>query len=206
MSNYNPNIHHRRSIRLKGYDFSQTGFYFVTIATQNRLDLFGEIKNGEMIEKWYAELENKFPDIKNHEMTIMPNHCHCIIEIVGADLCVCPNANADTTTNKQQTNMGEQPMTTGKQPMISGEQPTIMGEHVGSPLHRVVQWFKTMTTNEYIRNVKSNNWQRFNGKLWQRNYWEHIIRNENEYNRISQYIIENPIKWDLDKLNMENSL
>ena len=74
-------------------------------------------------------------------------------------------------------------------------------EHIGSLLHRVVQWFKTMTTNEYIRGVKNKNWQRFDGKLWQRNYWEHIVRNENEYNRISQYIIANPLKWENDKSN-----
>ncbi|MDI9355964.1 MAG: hypothetical protein QM536_02935, partial [Chitinophagaceae bacterium] len=68
-----------------------------------------------------------------------------------------------------------------------------MGEHIGSPLHRVVQWLKTMTTNEYIRGVKTLGWQPFNGKLWQRNYWEHIIRNENDYLRIAEYIINNPL-------------
>jgi len=76
------------------------------------------------------------------------------------------------------------------------------GAHAGAPLHRVVQWFKTMTTNEYIRGVKNNHWQRFDKKLWQRNYWEHVIRNENEYNHIAQYIMDNPKKWALDKLNV----
>jgi REP element-mobilizing transposase RayT len=57
------------------------------------------------------------------------------------------------------------------------------GEHIGSPLRNVVQWFKTMTTNEYIRHVKQNGWRPFNGKLWQRNYYEHIIRNEKEQKR-----------------------
>jgi len=74
-----------------------------------------------------------------------------------------------------------------------------MGEHTGSPIHRVVQWFKTMTTNEYIRGVKQNGWQPFPGKLWQRNYWERIIRDENELNRIRQYIINNPLKWETDE-------
>ncbi len=72
------------------------------------------------------------------------------------------------------------------------------GEHIGSPLHKMVQWFKTMTTNEYIRNVKNNNWPPFNSKLWQRNYYEHIIRNERELNKIREYIIHNPLKWELD--------
>jgi len=187
---YNPQIHHRKSIRLKGYDYSQAGLYFITICCQNRTSFFGEIKNGEMIlndagkmvEKWYFELENKFQNIQCHEMIIMPNHFHCIIqnvgilgEYVGADLRVCPN--------------------------ILGEQPkNILGEHVGSPLHSVVQWFKTMTTNEYIRGVKTLGWSRFDGKLWQRNYWEHIIRTDDDFQRIEEYIINNPKKWENDKL------
>ena len=60
--------------------------------------------------------------------------------------------------------------------------------------------FKSITTVEYIRGVKQNNWPPFNGKLWQRNYWEHIIRNYDEYQRISEYIINNPQQWDNDKL------
>ena len=186
---FNPNKHHRKSIRLKGYDYSKAGMYFITICAQNRQCLFGKIVNGEMalndagrmVEKWYYELENKFPDIKCHEMVVMPNHFHCIIENVapvtpvGADLRVCPK------------NTLEQP--------IIGEQP-ISGEHVGSPLYRVVQWFKTMSTNEYIRGVKQLGWQRFNGKLWQRNYWENIIRDEQSFQRISEYMINNPQKME----------
>ncbi len=193
---YNANIHHRRSIRLKGYDYSRAGLYFVTICVQNRKCLFGEIPTatdtvvgadlrvcpndaGQMVEKWYYELEHKFPDVKCHEMVVMPNHFHCIIEIiVRSDLRVCPD-------------LGE-------------HQPMQLGEHTGSPLHVVIQWFKTMTTNEYIRGVKNKNWQPFDKKLWQRNYYEHIIRNENAYERISKYIIENPVKWNDDKLNPEN--
>jgi hypothetical protein len=72
----------------------------------------------------------------------------------------------------------------------------------GSPLQRVVQWFKTMSTNEYIRGVKQCGWPPFPGKLWQRNYWEHIVRNEPELNRIREYIHNNPAHWELDKLNV----
>ena len=90
---YNPKIHNRQSIRLKGHDYSQAGLYFITIIVQNRLHLFGKIKNGEMIlndagimvEKWYSEMENKFPNIKCNEHVVMPDHFHCIIEIVGDD-------------------------------------------------------------------------------------------------------------------------
>ena len=184
---------------MKGYNYSQAGLYFITICIKGRVHLFGEIGNGimrkneagEMIEKWYSELENKFPDIKCYEKIVMPNHFHCIVKIVetdlpvgadqsvGADLCVCPDNLCVCPDN---------------------EAPPTLGEHAGSPLHRVVQWFKTMTTNEYIRGVKTRNWQRFDGKLWQRNYWEHIIRSDKSYHAIHNYIVNNPSKWREDKL------
>ncbi len=101
---YNPDIHHRRSIRLEGYDYSQTGLYFITLCTQNSLHLFGKITNkkmvlndaGMMVEKWWNELKNKSPNIELDEFIIMPNHFHGILQImnthtVGADLCVCPD-------------------------------------------------------------------------------------------------------------------
>lgn len=179
---YNPEKHHRRSIRLRGYDYLQSGTYFVTICTQNRVCMFGEIVDGKMrlnnagrmVEKWYQELVNKFLDIRCDEYIVMPNHFHGVIVNVGADLRVCP----------------------GNKP--GAHEP---GAHIGAPLQVVVQWFKTMTTNEYIRGVKQHDWPRFDGKLWQRNYYEHIIRNENELNRIRQYIIDNPTKWDHDHEN-----
>jgi REP element-mobilizing transposase RayT len=192
---YNPNIHHRRSIRLKGYDYSQAGRYFVTICVQNRKCLFGEIRlgahagaplpnttkmilndAGRMVEKWCMELPNKFPDIEIDTYIIMPNHFHAIITNVGAHLCVRPNDN----------------------PPVSGEQ-SVSGEHIGSPL----QWFKTMTTNEYIRGVKVLGWQPFDKKLWQRNYYEHVIRNEQSYRNITEYIINNPANWIKDQLYTE---
>jgi putative transposase len=154
---YDPNIHHRRSIRLKGYDYSQKGVHFVTICIQQYACLLGTIKEGqmfpnmvgEMIQRWWLEVEHKFPDIEIEAYMVMPNHFHGIVynlgmvnSNIGVDLGVCP---------------------------------CDRGEHVGSPLHRVVQWFKTMTTNEYIRNVKQHGWQRFDRRLWQRNYYEHII-------------------------------
>ncbi len=250
---YNPKIHHRKSIRLKGYDYSQAGLYFITICVQDRACLFGDVVNGimmlndagKMVEKWYFELENKFPEIRCHEMVVMPNHFHCIIEnvgpvppdgppVVGADLRVCPyrawgehegSPHPGSPQEGEQPMMGEQvglgeqvgwgeQVGLGEQPML-GEQvgwgehvgsphlgsPHLGSPHLGSPLGRVVQWFKTMTTNEYIRGVKQLGWKPFNGKLWQRNYWENIIRNEHSYQRITQYIINNPKKWDDDKFH-----
>ncbi len=155
---------------------------------------------GKMIEKWYFELENKFPDIKCQEMIVMPNHIHFIIEntsdiaTVRANLGVRPDDTGQTHNDIGQTHRSA--------PTETSEQ--IFGEHIGSPLHRVIQWFKTMTTNEYIRGVKNLGWEPFYKKLWQRNYWEHIIRNENSYQNISNYIINNPSKWKEDILNNEN--
>ena len=194
MNQYNPDKHHRKSIRLKGYDYSQAGLYFITICCQNKVHLFGNVINkqmilndaGKMIEKWFNELQNKFPDVKCHEMVVMPNHIHFIIEnigSVGADLRVCPNDSNISKTEKRVSEM--------------------LGEHAGSTLHHVLQWFKTMSTNEYIRGVKNNNWIPFDGKLWQRNYWEHIIRNDQSYQKISDYIINNPSKWNDDTLFTE---
>lgn len=218
MNLYNPNIHHRKSILLKNYNYTLEGLYFVTICCKNRASLFGYIENGEMIlndagkiiEKWYFELENKFNEIKCHEMQVMPNHIHFIVENiganVGANLCVRPENKGQTHFEIGQTHsMNEQTNSNGQThrsaPM---DEHSILGEHIGSPLHRVVQWFKTMSTNEYIRGVKNLNWKPFDKKLWQRNYWEHIVRDEKSYNKISNYITNNPTNWKDDILNLKN--
>ena len=185
---FDPAIHHRRSIRLRGYDYSQAGAYFVTICTQDRTCLFGEPLDGEMrlneagkmIERWSIKLENKFPDIQCDTFVCMPNHVHFIVVTVGEDLRVCHG-------NIHPSNIYPDGIK--------------KGEHTGSPLQRLVQWFKTMTTNEYIRGVKNQQWPPFNKKLWQRNYWEHIIRDEESLNRIRQYIIDNPLHWTIDSLH-----
>lgn len=172
----------RKSIRLRGYDYSKPGFYFITIVTQDRNCLFGEISQfensdenqiflndaGKMIAKWYAALENKFPEIRCHEMVIMPNHFHGIVEIIEQD-----ELNSEDFQVKCQEEKKSQITT----------------------LPRVVQWFKSMTTNEYIRGVKSANWPPFCRKLWQRNYWEQIIRNEKAFHTIKTYIRNNPQNW-----------
>lgn len=184
---YNPDIHHRRSIRLKGYDYTQPGAYFVTVCTVNRRCLFGEVVNGEMrmndvgimVERWWQELNRKFPHIRTDEFVVMPNHIYgiIVIEPIGADLCVCPDQKMGGHTDQK------------------------TGERTGATLPEIVQWFKTMTTNEYIRGVKQSNWPPFPGRLWQRNYFEHVIRNEESLNRIRQYIADNPARWVQDRDN-----
>ena len=239
MSPYDPNIHHRRSIRLKGYDYASAGLYFVTICTQNRECLFGEIQNekmvlndaGYMVERWYYETQNKFPDIVCHDMIIMPNHFHCIWEnmgldnassAVGANLCVRPvSDNHDAYVGINQLN--DDGAHTGA-PTVDGLiQPRFNeGAHTGAPLRDVVNdsdlienvsgsslsavvgWFKTMSTNEYIRGVKQLGWPPFDRKLWQRNYYEHIIRNDQSLWEISDYIVNNPARWLDDKFYPNN--
>ncbi len=188
---YDLEKHHRRSVRLKGYDYSQAGAYFVTVCAKDHACLFGDVEQGEMVlndagnmvKKWWLAIPDKYIHVELDECMIMPNHFHGIIKIVGADQCVCPEYSNETRKKGEHKNKGE---------------------HIGSPLPRVIQWSKTMTTNEYIRGIETYGWVRFNGKLWQRNYYEHIIRNEDELDKIRQYIQNNPLKWDLDENNPVN--
>jgi len=176
----------------------------VTICCYRRQHLFGNVadgemvlnEQGEMVKKWWEKLPEKFPEIELGEYQIMPNHFHGIIihhgAPVGADPCVGPHCldnkpKIETVENNSAENRMGFP-----------------GEHMGSPLHRMIQWFKTMTTNEYIRNVKLNEWDEFDSKLWQRNYYEHIIRNEDSYHRISDYIRNNPAQWQEDEYFSRN--
>ncbi|MGB4499161.1 MAG: transposase [Methylococcaceae bacterium] len=188
---YNPDIHHRRSIRLKNYDYSQAGLYFVTICVNNRLSLFGQVVNGEMllndagkmIEKWWFEMACKFGRLALHEFVVMPNHFHGIIEIVGANPCGRPQSTQFSNIDETKTIHYENDVYAGRP---QGFAPTI-GQIVGA--------FKSLTTHEYINNVRENHWQPFENKLWQRNYHEHIIRNETAYLKISEYVQTNPQKW-----------
>ena len=240
MSHYNPEIHHRRSIRLKGYDYASEGLYFVTICTQNRECLFGEIKNdemmlndaGRMVEKWYLKTQDKVPDIVCHEMVIMPNHFHCIWEnvglhgasAVGADLRVRPVENNDGHINEGthigngNTRMileGAHIGNENTQLILEGAHigaplrdpvldKTELGTHTGSPLSMVVRWFKTMSTNEYIRGVNELGWTPFERKLWQRNYYEHIIRDDASLLNIAYYIENNAANWQDDDFYPKN--
>ena len=208
----NINIHHRRTIRLKGYDYSQSGMYYVTICCHNKTAYFGDIENkkmmlndaGKMVEKWCKKISRKFSNMTLDPYIIMPNHFHAIIvNTVGADPRVCPDKHGDMSMDEYtDVSLGEYGnVSLGKNACeILGEHDNkIMGEHMGSPLHGIVQWFKTMTTNEYMRGVKTLGWQPFNKKLWQRNYYEHIIRDMGEYQYIVNYIINNPANWGKDK-------
>lgn len=183
---FNPEIHHRRSIRLRGYDYTQAGLYFVTLCVQNRECLFGEIMDGgmrlndagKMIRAVWDEIPAHYPDADIDAFIAMPNHIHGIIAIVGAGPRACPDHG--------------QPLHHG---LPRGVAPT------GLSLPDVVHRFKTMTTKRYTDGVKQLGWPPFSAKLWQRNYWEHIIRNESECHRVREYIHNNPFQWERDSLH-----
>jgi len=154
---YDPNVHHRRTIRLRGYDYAQAGVYFVTLCIQDRLMLCEPAAAHEMIESWWAKLPEKFPAVEIDACVIMPNHLHGIIALVERA--------------ERQT------------------------------LGTVMQWYKTMTTNAYIRGVKEHGWPPFHERLWQRNYWEHIVRDDTDLARLRRYIEVNPARWMEDALH-----
>jgi putative transposase len=191
MNQYNPHVHHRRSIRLKGYDYAQAGLYFITICVQNRKCLFGKIAGanprgcpdnancnelilnpaGKMIETEWLDLKIRFPHIELHEYVVMPNHFHAILEIVVTMDGVAPNDN-DT----QHGNINDEKEI---------GQPRGFAPPTNKTIGDMMAAFKSKTTVEYIRGVKNLGWPPFDGKLWQRNYYEHIIRNEHSYQTIS---------------------
>ena len=181
----------RKSLRLPGYDYSRSGAYFVSICTKDQKCLFGEIVNqemvlndaGSMIMTVWNELAQRFSRIELIEHITMPNHIHGIIAIVGVPLVGTRKPIGDSP-NRADT----------RQRADTRPAPTAgLGDIVGA--------FKSITTHEYIRGVRQYGWTAFPGKLWQRNYYEHVVRNEKELTRIREYIRNNPAKWDADKDN-----
>lgn len=198
---YHYQMPRRKWIRLKGYDYSREGMYFLTVCIQNRLHLLGKIENekmilnaaGKMVEKWYFELENKYPGIKCREYIVMPNHFHCIIEITGKNrVANAPDAHGGTSLrgHPERNNIKNDKSQYGPE-----------NKKYGASIFDIMDWFKTMTTNDYIRGVKNKKWMRFEKRFWQLKYWDHIIRDENDYFRILNYIKNNPRKWGEDKFN-----
>jgi putative transposase len=163
---YDPDKHHRRSIRLRGYDYRRPGAYFVTICVHGRANLFGAVIAGEMrlnaaglmIDSEWEALPQRFPALCLDVYTIMPNHFHAIMTL------------------------GDAPATAAR-----------LGDIVGA--------FKSLTTNGYIRGVCDHGWPPFDRRLWQRNYYEYIIRGEADLARIRDYIRNNPARWDADQLH-----
>ncbi len=175
----NSKEHHRRSIRLKEYDYSQNGGYFITICTYGWKCIFGNISNGEMKlnkygiivrKEWLRASEIRLNLIID-EFVIMPNHLHGIIMIMD-----------DGRGTLQRAPPIEQ-----------------FGKPVSNSIPTIVRLFKSATTKQ-INQIR----QTPGLSVWQRNYYEHIIRNEDDLKQIREYIVNNLLKWELDSENPEN--
>jgi putative transposase len=172
MPKYNPNFHHRRSIRLADYDYTMQGVYFVTICTQDRQCWFGTIEDGHMQVNEYGRivaecwewLPQQYPYVHLDAWVVMPNHLHGII-VLGNGI-------------------------------QGGSRTAPTGPAKYKSLGRLIGAFKTISTRQV--NLLCNT---STTPLWQRNYYEHIIRNENSLRRIRHYIINNPARWTLDAEN-----
>ncbi len=171
---YNPDVHHRRSIRLKEYNYAQAGAYFVTIVTYQRESLFGEIVDGVMKlnewgeiarREWFKTAELRpYIELYEDEFVVMPNHAHGILwmnDDVGAERCSAPTT------------------------------PHVPAGSLGA----IVRAYKSAVT--YAINAAR---QTRGMVVWQRNYYEHIIRNDADLNRIREYVVNNPLKWADDDL------
>ena len=177
---YDPHKHHRRSIRLKGYDYTQNGAYFVTICTWQRQSLFGAIVSSQMQLTRYGEIIELYWDnlIKHHrhveldQFVIMPNHVHGIILLTDNQLI----ANNDLWGRSNQS-----------RPQRHG-------------LPEIIRGFKTFSARSINRHRKLTG-----VSVWQRGYYEHIIRSQESLQRIREYIINNPVNWDnKDELHPDN--
>jgi putative transposase len=205
---YNPVIYHRYSIRLRGYDYSQAGAYFITICTQNRERLFGEIADGEMkmndagqmVQTVWDEMSNRFDGLELDRFAVMPNHIHGIIVLPrGGESCIRPCISPDIHSDPPNGYSTDHGGGYGGDDHKGEYKIRPYGTMLGT-VGRILQAFKSITTHEYTNGVKQHGWLPFPGKLWQRNYWEHIIRNESELNRIRDYVKNNPAQWKSDRL------
>ena len=176
MNNY-PN---RKLNRLKDYDYSQDGYYFVTICTKNREHFFGKIENGtmllneygEMAKKCWLEIPEHFPHVILDEFIIMPNHVHGIIIIENNN----GDENDDNVGNKNFCSLQITPWQT----------------KLSKSLSSIIRGFKIGVT-KYFREKNNHQFQ------WQKSFYDHIIRNEKSLFKIREYIQNNPLKWEMEK-------
>ncbi len=153
----------RKSIRLKEYDYSKEGYYYITVCTKNKELYFKTCEIKDIVHNCWIKIPDYFKNVGIDEFVIMPNHLHGLL-IIDKKLCQINELNKNIDMKHK---------------------PTI-GE--------IIRYFKARTTHI----MRKNNSSEFS---WQRNYYEHIIRNEKELNRMRKYIIDNPLKWELDKYN-----
>ncbi|MCC7119008.1 MAG: hypothetical protein IT310_10825, partial [Anaerolineales bacterium] len=190
---YDPKIHHRRSIRLKGYDYSQNGAYFITICVQDRKHLFGKIVNGEMRlnqfgviarDEWVKTSEMR-KNIEMDEFVIMPNHMHGIIVIDDGD------GGDRGVDGRRRGVLQYAPAEPAKFQSPSQTIGAIIRGYKGA----VTKQINTLQINAGVYNMPE--------RIWQKNYYEHVIRNEISLNKIREYILSNPLNWKEDDYYLE---
>lgn len=180
--------HHRRSIRLKGYDYSQEGGYFVTVDTWNHECIFGSIADGRMHLNGFGKIVGEcwdlvpehFPNVELDEFIIMPNHVHGIFIIMDDSVHMMESAGSTHSVGATHASPLQQSS------RLHGPKSRSVGSIVGS--------FKSAAAKR-INEIRGEP----GARVWQRNYYEHVIRDEIEMNRIRQYIMDNPAKWESDK-------
>ncbi len=187
---YESREYHRKPIRLKDYDYSQAGAYFITICSAGRDCLFGEVEEDEMrlneagkivADEWKRSAEIR-REIELDEFIVMPNHIHGIVIITK------PNVGATGRSPLRDDTQRRDDNDRGRSPLRSGPVPKSIGAFVAG--------FKSATAK------RINEMRRTPGvPVWQRNYYEHIIRNEKDLSEIREYIMNNPLKWEWDEEN-----
>ena len=180
---FDPNRLHRRSIRVKGYDYALSGMYFVTICAQERVCLFGEVDEevvslsiaGLMVESWWRAIPTRFSGTTLDAMVVMPNHVHGIVVIEATEE---PAASAEGGQGRHiGLPLQREAGLAGAGRRVRADSNRELAIPRDPSLPRIVQWFKTMTTNDYLHGVKHHGLPPFRNRLWQRNYYEHIICN-----------------------------
>ncbi len=201
-----PPSRRRRSLRLRSYDYSQAGAYFVSITVQKRLSLFGHVTGeqmrlndaGRMIQEIWRKLPQRFPTIQMDQFVVMPNHLHGIILINDGP----PTNSAPKHTSAirvgvplvgTQQQDARESMRTPTRCISTKSGRIALGDVIGA--------YKSLTTLEYTRGVRIQNWPSFHRRLWQRNYYEHVVRNDESLLRIREYILYNPARWAFDREN-----
>jgi putative transposase len=189
---YDPKKHHRRSIRLPGYDYTQPGAYFVTVCTQNRECLFDDPVLRSVVETYWRAIPRHAPHVALDAWVVMPNHVHGIIVITDRPATVGARHSQQTPLSTHEPGSSE--IYTAMQSPSRNALPLQRGS-----LGAIVGNFKSVTARRInrIRHTPGLD-------VWQRNYYEHIIRNERALQRIREYIINNPLQWNLDIENPDN--
>ena len=180
------------SARAQWWDYGWNGAYFITICTQNREHFFGKIVDskfiasqiGQLAKTIWHEIPNKFQYVELGDFVVMPNHIHGILILDKPD----GDTNRDTNDNNRGTNV-EQNQNQTKTGGFAGNKNPMINDNIS----RIIRWYKGRCSFE-IKKIMPD-------FAWQPRFHDHIIRNDAEYQRISDYIINNPKNWDGDKFN-----